>query len=163
MPRGDKINEKEKRFCVFYLEKYNGARAARKSGYSKDTARQIAYELLTKPHIKAYLKELLSNINIDEYLPGERLIKVLAAQIFVDASDYYNEDGTLKPFSKLTKDQRAAIQSLDITDWESDKASGQKRKLKLYDKQKAIDLIMKIKGLADGNDGNTPEFYEKIV
>ena len=163
MPKGDKINERERRFCVFYLEKYNGARAARKAGYSVKTAKEIAYHLLTKVHIKAYLKELLSNINIDEFLPGERLIKVLAAQIFTNVSEFYDEKRKLKNFKDLTEDQKAAIKKIDITKWKSDKASGKKQKIELYDKQKAIELIMKIKEMADGNDGDAPNFGEVII
>ena len=51
-----KLTWKESKFLDEYMKDYNGAGAARRAGYSEDTARQIAYEILTKPYIKEELK-----------------------------------------------------------------------------------------------------------
>ena len=52
-----KLTWKESKFLDEYMKDYNGAGAARRAGYSEDTARQIAYEILTKPYIKEELKK----------------------------------------------------------------------------------------------------------
>lgn len=52
------LNERQRRFCEYFAESCNGAEAARKAGYSKKTARQIANELLTKPDILKYVRQL---------------------------------------------------------------------------------------------------------
>jgi len=44
---------KQARFVDEYLLDRNGAQAAVRAGYSKKCAKEIAYELLTKPHIAA--------------------------------------------------------------------------------------------------------------
>ena len=57
------LNEKQKQFCNEYLIDFNGTQAAIRAGYSRNTARSIANENLTKPDIQAYLKELIESRN----------------------------------------------------------------------------------------------------
>lgn len=47
-----KLTTKEQLFVMEYLACNNGAEAARRAGYSERTAKEIAYENLTKAHIK---------------------------------------------------------------------------------------------------------------
>ena len=51
-----KLTTKEQLFVMEYLVCNSGAEAARRAGYSEHTAREIAYENLTKPHIKEALE-----------------------------------------------------------------------------------------------------------
>ena len=51
-----KLTWKEKAFLDEYMKDYNGAAAARRAGYSEDSAKEIAYKILTKVHIKEELK-----------------------------------------------------------------------------------------------------------
>ena len=46
-----KLNAKQQRFVAEYLVDLNGSKAAIRAGYSNKTSRQIATELLSKPHI----------------------------------------------------------------------------------------------------------------
>lgn len=52
------MTNKMKMFCLEYLKDFNGAEAARRAGYSKKTARNIANENLTKPDIIATIDKL---------------------------------------------------------------------------------------------------------
>ena len=57
----DKLTPKQKRFCEEYVKNGgNGARAARDAGYDGEdsTLKVIAYENLTKPHLKEYIEEI---------------------------------------------------------------------------------------------------------
>ena len=56
------LTEKQKLFCEYYIENWNGADAARRAGYSEDTAREIASQNLTKPHIKEYIEEIQKDL-----------------------------------------------------------------------------------------------------
>lgn len=56
-----KLTDKQKRFCEEYMIDLNGTQAAIRSGYSENTAKEIGYENLTKPHIQNYLKELMKS------------------------------------------------------------------------------------------------------
>ncbi|MBR2491684.1 MAG: terminase small subunit [Ruminiclostridium sp.] len=52
------MTERQRRFCEHFAACGNGAEAARLAGYSGRTARAIASELLTKPYILAYVRDL---------------------------------------------------------------------------------------------------------
>ncbi len=52
------LTVKQRRFVSEYLIDGNGTQAAIRAGYSEDTAAEMAYENLNKPHIAAKLKEL---------------------------------------------------------------------------------------------------------
>jgi len=52
-----KLTDKQKMFCNAYIQDWNGANAAIAAGYSPNNARGSAYELMTKPHIKAYISK----------------------------------------------------------------------------------------------------------
>lgn len=54
-----KLTEKQEKFCLYYIELGDGAKAAIKAGYSPKTAKEIASENLTKPNIKKYIDEKL--------------------------------------------------------------------------------------------------------
>ncbi len=51
------MNEKQTRFVQEYLVDRNGAAAAARAGYSSRTARQQAYELLTRPDVAAAVQD----------------------------------------------------------------------------------------------------------
>lgn len=56
------MTPKQKRFCDEYLIDTDGAKAAIRAGYSERSAKQIASELLTKPDLRAYIDERLSEM-----------------------------------------------------------------------------------------------------
>lgn len=59
--KAKKFTHKEQLFILNYVANwFNGAKAARDAGYSEDSARSIASENLTKPHIKAEIDRLVS-------------------------------------------------------------------------------------------------------
>lgn len=53
------LTAKQQRFCMEFLIDLNGTQAAIRTGYSRHSARWIAYELRSKPYIRAYIRELL--------------------------------------------------------------------------------------------------------
>lgn len=72
------LTEKQKLFCEEYAKDLNGARAARAAGYSKDTARSIASETLTKPYIKKYIDKLRKKRDERLKVDQDKVIKELA-------------------------------------------------------------------------------------
>lgn len=51
------MNGRQKAFADYYIECGNAAEAARKAGYSVNTARQMGKENLTKPYILEYIRQ----------------------------------------------------------------------------------------------------------
>ena len=57
-----KLTAKQERFCREYIIDYNGTQAAIRSGYSENTAQEIASENLSKPIIKSKIETLQAEI-----------------------------------------------------------------------------------------------------
>jgi phage terminase small subunit len=53
------LTEKQKAFADEYIISLNATDAAIKAGYSKNSAKEIGHENLTKPHIKKYIEKRL--------------------------------------------------------------------------------------------------------
>lgn len=58
------LTHKQAKFVTEYLIDFNGTRAARDSGFSKNCAAEIAYEYLRKPHIKAEITKRLNEAEL---------------------------------------------------------------------------------------------------
>ena len=145
------LSDKQKRFCEEYCLDWNGTKAAIRAGYSEQTAAVIASENLIKPNIQAYIQLIKNDI---EYLCGisRRMVmeehKKLA---FSSIANLHNTWITRKQFEELTEDQKACIAEIttqvkkynpkDAPEYEVEFV-----KLKLYDKQKALDSISKMLG-----------------
>lgn len=56
------LTDKQKAFCKEYCVDWNASRAARDSGYSEKTSKEIGHNLLTKVHIQEYLTEIQKDI-----------------------------------------------------------------------------------------------------
>lgn len=69
------LNEKQKQFCEEFIIDFNGAQAAIRAGYSKRSAKQIAFEHLTKPDLQAYIKELIENRNERTRITQDEVIR----------------------------------------------------------------------------------------
>lgn len=52
------LTEKQKLFCVYYIQNFNATAAALRAGYSPDSSGQIGYNLLCRDAIKKEIKKL---------------------------------------------------------------------------------------------------------
>lgn len=89
-----KFTPKESLFIEHYLVSLNGAKAARLAGYSEGSAKEIACENLTKPHIRTEIDRRLKEkiINANEVL--ERLTNQATGDV-TDLMELTKEDGSL--------------------------------------------------------------------
>lgn len=72
-----KLTEKQERFIDFYIELGNATEAARRSGYSKRTAKQIGNENLTK--LDYFIKERLKKLEDARIAKAEEVLKYLTS------------------------------------------------------------------------------------
>lgn len=79
------LTTKQKRFCEEYLVDFNATRAAIRAGYSRDTARFIACENLTKPNILQFIDEKLSEMSIG----GQEALKLISDIAKTSLNDYF--------------------------------------------------------------------------
>lgn len=144
---GEGLTDQRILFCHNYLKyKFDGTKAAIKSGYSEKTARVIAYELLTIPTINDYIKKL-----IKEQLSA---IDEMTLEWVQDVSAI--QRANIKDVVKWTKRGVIVKASADLSELEaypiaeiSEHMVGGKKcyKIKLESKTKALELKAKYLGL----------------
>lgn len=72
-----KLTPKQRKFCDFYIETCNATEAAIKAGYSENTAKEIGYENLTKPHIKVYIDQRMAEKENDRIASQDEILAFL--------------------------------------------------------------------------------------
>ena len=73
------MNERQSRFVDHYIATANASEAARKAGYSERTARVIGQENLTKPAVKAAIKERLKEMESERVATTQEALEHLTA------------------------------------------------------------------------------------
>lgn len=74
-----KLTEKQKRFADYYIETGNATESAKKAGYSENTAAEMGYENLNKPHIKQYIDEKLKLLSDKRIMNAEEVMQLLTS------------------------------------------------------------------------------------
>jgi phage terminase small subunit len=159
-----KLTDKERIFCHEYIIDWNKARAARAAGYSKESAKDIGYQISTKLYIQQYIDFIKDDIEKETGITKIRQLNELAKIAYSSIAHLHNTWIELKEFEKLTDSQKEAIESIDSkTEIKSEynPESDQKEpvtvryiKIKLHSKTAAIAEINKMQGY------NAPEKSE---
>lgn len=125
------LNEKQKQFCEEFIIDFNGTQAAIRAGYSKKSAKQIAFENLTKLDLQNYIKELIENRN--------KRTRITQDEVIADIVEVKNRCMQKVPVVKYDKDEKDFVQVQDEFGrdvWQFD-ANGA---------NKALDMLMKHTG-----------------
>lgn len=139
-----KLTEKEKLFCKEYVaNKFNAKKAAELAGYSKDTAKQIGYENLTKPYLQEEIARITGPIFEKLEISAERVGQELAAIAYARINELgeWDEDGklTVKTVKDIPDHLLGAIQSVEKVVSQQ----GNRFKIKFHDKTKALEMLAK--------------------
>jgi len=90
--KGDILTSKQTLFVAHYLTCWNAAEAARRAGYPEKSAREVGYENLTKPHIKALVDAKMAEqvMSANEVL--SRLSQIASANLIdiLNADDEFD-------------------------------------------------------------------------
>lgn len=135
-------------FCREYLVDLNAAQAAIRAGYSEKTARQVGSENLSKPDIQDEITQLMSQ-RVDRLdLSADHVVRELMSLAFSDVGRIFAEDGTLKPLHEIPVEVRKAIAGIDVFEefdgrGKDRKLIGHTKKVRLWDKNKAIEMLGK--------------------
>jgi len=150
------LNDKQEKFCYEYCMDLNATQAAIRAGYSENTARSQASQLLTKLNIQARIKHLQDNLAETAGLSRLRVLNEHMKMAFSSIAHLHNTWIERKEFEELTEDQKACIAEIDTkirTEYEYNPESEAREpirveyvRVKLYDKQKALDSISKMLG-----------------
>lgn len=143
-----KLTPKQQKFVAEYLIDLNATQAAIRAGYSAKTARNIAQELLTKPHIQAELQKRREKVEKKLEISQEQVIAELAAIALSNGADYAKVvgDGVSSYVEFTLTDQLDPMKLKAIASIEE---SQNGMKVKTHDKLRAIELLGKFMGWFD--------------
>lgn len=137
------LNQRQELFCREYIKDLNGTQAAIRAGYSPKTADRMAYELLKKPEIQAFVlqskAERVEEVKIDANYVLKRLIEIDE----MDVADILDDGGDFLPIRKWPKTWRTTLSGLDIAIINSGDTEAIIKKIKWPDKVKNLELLGK--------------------
>ena len=76
-----KLTEKQRRFVDYYIETGNASEAARRAGYSEETAGWIGQENLQKPTIKAAIDARLKDLEDKRIAKADEVLQFLTSTL----------------------------------------------------------------------------------
>jgi phage terminase small subunit len=143
------LTDKQQRFVEEYLVDLNATQAAIRAGYSEDTASEIGYENLRKPHIAAAIEVAQKARSERTQIDADWVLRRLAVEAEADLADLYNENGSLKPVHEWPMIWRQGLvagiethQEYEQTD-EGKRPDGVIQKIKLSDRVRRLELLGK--------------------
>lgn len=131
-----KLTPKQELFITYYVRCWNAAEAARLAGYSAETAKEIGYENLTKPHIRDAIEARKAELIMSE---DEVLIR-LGQQARGEHSEYWEFDAYGQPSINFKKLREAGLAHL-VKEIEFSEMTGRITKLKFNDTQSALEKM----------------------
>lgn len=159
------ISEKQKRFCREYVIDSNATQAAIRAGYSKKTAAEQASRLLTNVKIQEYLQSIQKKVEDKLGASAERTLAEICRIAYGNLPDLFNANGTLKKLDELSDDQKALLSSVESEEISKGKKKGSVKKIKIWDKTKALEMLAKHFGLFEKDNSQKPAVVitDKIV
>lgn len=93
------INERQQRFCLYYLQSFNVRAAAVKTGYNL----KYAYEMMKKPAVEVYLREQKELMRQQLWCESLDVLKMYEAMAFADITDFmeFGPDGDHASYIRL--------------------------------------------------------------
>jgi phage terminase small subunit len=146
LPRKE-LSIREEKFALAYLVTGNAALAARRAGIRTALSHRDGHRLLNRPRVAAFIEaERAASIERTR-IDADRVRREFARLAFVDIADVieWDEEGNiaLKASASISPDDRAAIAELKVKRG----AHGMKARVKLHDKQRALDSLARLMGL----------------
>ena len=130
----------------------NAAQAAVRAGYSAKTAESCGPRLLRNAQVRKEVERLQEERAKRLDLTADDVLAELVRIARVDIGEAYDEKGRLRPLKDIPEDVRRAIAGVEVVELfegagEERVQSGELKKLKLWDKVKALELLAKHLGL----------------
>jgi phage terminase small subunit len=142
------LNDKQIRFCEEYIIDLNATQAAIRAKYSKRTAEAQGSRLLRNVKVQEYLQKKKEKIAAKLEISQERTMLEIARVAFQDVRKFYDAEGRLIPIHELSDDAAAAIAGFEVDElFEFEDGHKNKigllKKIKRYDKTKALEMLAK--------------------
>lgn len=143
------LTGKERRFVVEYCVDWNGTAAARRAGYSENSANRIASKMLKKEHILAAIEQEIKDRCKRTGINSDWVLLQLAEEKNADFADLFDDNGNLLDVKQWPRVWRTGlIESIECFEEYQGRgaereAIGMVRKIKITSRIKHLELIGK--------------------
>lgn len=148
------LTPRQRRFCEEYIIDLNASAAARRAGYSAETAQEQSSRLLSNVMLRAEIERLQTQRAERTEVTADEVVLELRRLAFANMLDYITiqDDGSyVINFSMLNRAKAAAVREVTVetyTEGRGDDAQAVKRvKFALADKKAALELLGKHLGM----------------
>jgi phage terminase small subunit len=150
------LNNKQQAFCRQYIIDWNGTRAYMHvyPDSSKEAAESSASRLLTNAKVKEYIEEIKNNLEEQAGISKLRVLMEFTKIAFSNLDEYNNTWVSRKEWDKIPDEAKAAIAEVQTDYIKGDTWDKTQVKIKLYDKQKALENISKLMGYNNPEESN---------
>lgn len=160
------IDPKQEMFVQEYLIDLNATQAAVRAGYSQKTARQIGSQLLANLNIQERLSELYEERRQKVKVESDEVLLELIQIAKSDIVELFQDNGTVKEIKDIPASFRRCISSVEINETFEHEGNtkvwtGYTKKVRLWDKTKALDMLCRHLGLF--NDKITATIKVKTI
>jgi phage terminase small subunit len=154
------LSAKQLAFVREYLVDMNATQAAIRVGYSAKTAGEQASRLLADVRISDAIMEAVAGRAERTEITADRVLKELHALAFFDTRNLFNADGTLKAIPELDAVSATALGGFELqeTTGEDGKTRVVTKKVKLLDRNSAIEKAMRHLGMFNDKQTHRHEF-----
>lgn len=147
-----KLTNKQARFVVEYQKDQNATQAAIRAGFSVKNADNIASRLISKSQVAEAIEKAMKSRLQKIGVHAERVLTELAKVAFSDVTKVYKVGGILKLPEEWPEEIKGAIAGVETFEefsgrGEDRKLIGYTKKIKTYDKVRALENLMKHLGL----------------
>ena len=148
-------------FIAAYLANgRNATQAAITAGYSEKGARVRGSQLLADRNVSTAITERTEAIEKITGLDQERTLREVARVAYSDIRKVFRHDGTMVPIAEMDDDTAAIVGSVETLEefsgtGEDREVSGYTKKIKLWDKNAALEKAMKFHGLYEKDNSQT--------
>jgi len=155
------LTNKQEAFVIAYLRLTNATEAYRIAyNTGKMTAKSVnetASRLLKNSKVAARLAELAKPAAEQAQMTVDRTVRETGRVAFLDPARLYGPDGLLKSIPDMDEDTRAAIASFEVEEIRvNGDVIGRTKKVKLWDKNSALDKAMRYHGLFERDNMQKP-------
>ena len=168
------LEPKQQRFVEQYIIDLNGSAAAIRAGYAPRSSKEIAYELLTRPHVRAAVERAKLQRAVAVGVTQAMVLDQMAALANSSVAHYViDDDGQVQLAEGAPSNAMSAIQSIRKKTTQKVDRNGEVSitydvELKLWDKPTPLKLMGRHTGLFPdrvehtGKDGGPIETVTKI-
>ena len=149
------LTAKQSAFVTEYLRDFNASGAARRAGYSKNSAGAIGHENLKKPEIQKALSKIQKERRQEAIMEFDEACLILTEKARASFADYMTNGGRLD-IEQLREVHPRAVHSIDqeVRVGDEDEDDVTITKVRLSDGIRAVEALAKLKGW------NAPDKHE---